>query len=180
MHPNCPSLYVIAASHELKQQSHSAARVLLQRGIRMNSENVDLWTQYVQMELGFADLLRRRWTVLGLHKDDGSKVDRDAELDQQADLSLEKALPEDEEDEAARREILNGALVKEVISNAVKCVCCLFYGDEADSSPSYTLCGALHVNPCHLHDLSISQVSPTPTSRTFTRPSAGNAPGASS
>lgn len=124
MHPNCPSLYVIAASHELKQQSYSAARVLLQRGIRMNSENVELWTECIKMELAFARLLRRRWIVLALHKENEEKaVGQDVELDEQAGLSLDKALPEDEEDENARKEILNGALAKEVISNAVKCTC---------------------------------------------------------
>lgn len=119
MHPNCPQLYIMAASHELNQQSHSAARVLLQRGIRMNSDNVDLWTEYVKMELGFAELLRRRWAVLGLHKEETDRVV--GQDDEQQGLDIDQALPEDEEDEGVRREILNGALVREVINNAVKC-----------------------------------------------------------
>ena len=88
----------------------------------MNNENVDLWIEYIKMELGFAELLRRRWTILGLHKGDESQSDAaDVEMSGEGDMDLEKPLPEDDEDDSARKEILNGALVKEVITNAVKC-----------------------------------------------------------
>ena len=53
LHPNQPGLFILAASHELEHHSPSAARVLLQRGIRMNAESIDLWIEYLKMELGF-------------------------------------------------------------------------------------------------------------------------------
>ena len=88
----------------------------------MNPESVDLWTEYIKMELGFAELLRRRWTVLGLHEENESKHDAtEAEIRGEGDMDLEKPLPEDNEDDSARREILNGVLAKEVMTNAVKC-----------------------------------------------------------
>ena len=41
----------------------------------------------------------------------------DVEISGEGDLDLDKPLPEDDEDDSARREILNGALVKEVSTN---------------------------------------------------------------
>ncbi|KAG5730827.1 U3 small nucleolar RNA-associated protein 6, partial [Termitomyces sp. T112] len=61
LHPNQPALYILAASHELNHQSPSSARTLLQRGIRLNAESIELWREYVKMELGFVESLRRRW-----------------------------------------------------------------------------------------------------------------------
>ena len=66
LHPNTPALYILAASHELSHLSPSAARTLLQRGLRLNADSVDMWREYVRMELGFIEGLRRRWDVLGI------------------------------------------------------------------------------------------------------------------
>lgn len=122
LHPNSPSLYILAASHELKHLSHAAARVLLQRGIRMNSESVDLWREYVKMELGFAEALRRRWDVLGLQVGEEKDTGTDVEMDGTSDTEGASGASANTEinDEQARKEILNGALVKTVISSAVK------------------------------------------------------------
>ena len=32
----------------------------------MNPESIELWVEYVKMELGWVETLRRRWDVLGL------------------------------------------------------------------------------------------------------------------
>jgi hypothetical protein len=32
----------------------------------MNGESVELWREYVKMELGFMESVRRRWSVLGI------------------------------------------------------------------------------------------------------------------
>ncbi|KDN41360.1 hypothetical protein RSAG8_07475, partial [Rhizoctonia solani AG-8 WAC10335] len=67
LHPTSPSLYVIAASHELDSSlSPTGARALLQRGLRINPESVELWTEYIRMELGYCEGLRRRWKTLGI------------------------------------------------------------------------------------------------------------------
>ena len=57
LHPNIIALYVLAAQQELSQGSPSAARALLQRGIRLNPNSVDLWVEYTKMELGFVETL---------------------------------------------------------------------------------------------------------------------------
>ncbi|KAL7281262.1 hypothetical protein ACG7TL_004570 [Trametes sanguinea] len=137
LHPNVPALYVLAASHELEHLSPSAARALLQRGLRLNSDSVEMWREYVKMELNFVESLRRRWSVLGIDlkgkgKDtgkgkgsgrntgaesedsgleDGNGAEDDMQVDGEEDL---------DEDEAARKQIMEGAIVKAVISNAVK------------------------------------------------------------
>jgi len=103
LHPNEPALYVFAAQHELENLSPAAARALLQRGIRLNKENVALWTEYVKFELGFVEGLRRRWDVLGLGSEEGGA-----------------AAGGEDASEEARREIMQGGIVKAVISEAAK------------------------------------------------------------
>ena len=46
--------------------SVTGARTMLQRGIRMNGDSIDLWKEYVKMEMGFIERLRRRCEVLGV------------------------------------------------------------------------------------------------------------------
>ncbi|KAG9102472.1 U3 snoRNP protein, partial [Ceratobasidium sp. 392] len=95
LHPTSPTLYIIAASHELDTTlSPAGARALLQRGLRINPESVALWTEYVRMELGYCEGLRRRWKVLGL---DDAATNEDAE---------------------AREAILSGEIVRATITSA--------------------------------------------------------------
>ncbi|THV06741.1 hypothetical protein K435DRAFT_743269 [Dendrothele bispora CBS 962.96] len=90
LHPNVPALYILAASHELDHLSPSSARSLLQRGIRMNGESVEMWREYVKMELGFMESMRRRWETLGISG------------------------------ESSAQEVMAGAVVTAVISKAVQ------------------------------------------------------------
>ena len=78
----------MGAAHELQQMSATGARTLLQRGIRINGDSMDLWKEYVKMEMGFIERLRRRWEVLGV--------------------------------EMESEEVMSGAIVKTVITNAVQ------------------------------------------------------------
>ena len=66
LHPQESGLYIMGAAHELDHMSASGARTLLQRGIRLNGDSMDLWKEYVKMEMGFIERLRRRWEVLGV------------------------------------------------------------------------------------------------------------------
>ncbi|KAF8971048.1 U3 small nucleolar RNA-associated protein 6-domain-containing protein [Flammula alnicola] len=135
LHPNKPALFILAASHELERQSPSAARTLLQRGIRMNPESMDMWTGYVSMEMGFVESLRRRWDVLGI------EVPRDAKEkthDPSSDIMGERIEEEQVEESAAgmdaeyenagdsgaeaRRKVMDGAIVESVISSAARAV----------------------------------------------------------
>ncbi|THH29933.1 hypothetical protein EUX98_g4250 [Antrodiella citrinella] len=119
LHPNVPAFYILAASHELEHLSPSAARILLQRGIRLNGDSVEMWKEYVKMELGFVEGLRRRWEVLGIKVDlKGKAKEKQAEEGDVETMEVDDI--EEDSGEAARREIMNGAIVKTVIANAAK------------------------------------------------------------
>ncbi|KAF8842981.1 hypothetical protein BDN67DRAFT_1030869 [Paxillus ammoniavirescens] len=139
LHPHVPSLYILAASHELSHMSPAAARSLLQRGLRLNSDSIDMWREYIRMELGFIEGMRRRWNVLGIHTKGGESeevAETRAELDVDMDDAGETIIideqgerPPDEvvaaekggdEGEAARKAIMNGAIVKSALSSAAK------------------------------------------------------------
>ncbi|KAJ8592302.1 hypothetical protein M405DRAFT_733504 [Rhizopogon salebrosus TDB-379] len=152
LHPKTPALYIIAASHELKHMSPSAARALLQRGLRLNADSVDMWREYVRMEMNFVEGMRRRWTVLGIHEeenakhlepivDDGQEVvlgAGEAEIKPPEEIAAEKG---GDEGETARQAIMDGAIVNSVISSAAKAL------------PKSSLFSALEVlirsYPCH-------------------------------
>ena len=81
----------------------------------MVPESIELWREYVKMELGFVESLRRRWEVLGLQADmdvDGAEAESTDN-----DLTL---LTATEDSEKAKKAVLNGLVVKEVISNSAK------------------------------------------------------------
>lgn len=134
MHPNKPALFILAAAHELEHHSPSAARMLLQRGLRLNGESIELWKEYVKMELGFVESLRRRWDVLGIRvpgtdkettkrtEDPSSAImgERiaDEALEAGADAEAAEYEAADEAGAAARRRVLEGAIVESVISSA--------------------------------------------------------------
>lgn len=85
------------------------------------------------MELAFIENMRRRWEVLGIHTNEGKGKGKERETvsstegirdEEMEDGDAEKmevdAEEEGEDGEAARREIMQGAIVKSVISSAVK------------------------------------------------------------
>ncbi|KAJ6558535.1 U3 small nucleolar RNA-associated protein 6-domain-containing protein [Mycena vulgaris] len=118
LHPDTPALYILAAAHELGQGSPSAARTLLQRGIRINPESIDMWREYVRMELAFIESLRRRWDVLGL--DQKGKGKEEAVHAVQATEELLEA--DADQGAEARAAIMQGAVVRSVITSAAKAV----------------------------------------------------------
>lgn len=123
LHPRTPALYIIAASHELNHMSPSAARALLQRGLRLNADSVDMWREYVRMEMGFVEGMRRRWTVLGIHEEDHPIAEAETTTEEDmAPLTPEEIAAEKggDEGEKARQAIMDGAIVKSVISSAAK------------------------------------------------------------
>ncbi|KAG2111315.1 U3 small nucleolar RNA-associated protein 6-domain-containing protein [Suillus discolor] len=123
LHPRTPALYIIAASHELNHMSPSAARALLQRGLRLNADSLDMWREYVRMELGFVEGMKRRWTVLGIHEEDHPIVEAETTaVEDMATLTPEEIAAEKggDEGERARQAIMDGAIVKSVILSAAK------------------------------------------------------------
>lgn len=67
MHSTLPGLWSYAASFEFERQGNvSAARRLLQTGLRNCGGSAELWLDYFRMELLFAKKLMERRKVLGL------------------------------------------------------------------------------------------------------------------
>lgn len=180
LHPHVPSFYILAASHELSHMSPSAARSLLQRGLRLNSDSVDMWKEYIRMELGFIEGMRRRWNVLGINtKEDeraqvgkGIEPDIDMDVDEQTVvIDEQRENPPDEviaaekggdEGEAARKAIMDGAIVKSALSSAAKGVYFMLYlrNMTLSSFPSSTPhCKALHGTRSPHSQLSVSTPS---------------------
>lgn len=79
------------------------------------------------MELGFVEGMRRRWGVLGIEAGGKGKERARQETpsvgamsEGQVEQMQESAGGEGDEAEQARREIMQGAIIQSVISNAVK------------------------------------------------------------
>ena len=148
LHPRTPALYVLAAAHELAHNGGSgmgAARALMLRGLRLNAGRADMWREYVRLEMGFVEAVRRRWDVLGISLDAAaaasasaspsasSDPDQDRDRDQGGPTLMmlservDKKMMEEEEaatmigdDDEARRAIMDGAIVRQVIDSATK------------------------------------------------------------
>lgn len=98
-----------------------------------------MWREYVRMEMGFVEGMRRRWGVLGIRVggggegvggergngkgkgEEGEEMDVDGEEKDEMVVEAEKGVEdEDEEGEEARRAIMNGQIIKQVISSAAQ------------------------------------------------------------
>ena len=155
LHPNLPALYILAASHELSHLSPSAARTLLQRGIRLNADSVEMWREYVKMELGFIEGLRRRWDVLGIQISPDEKgkekaLEMPLELGASEAAAVADQMPTDNiadmvlgEGDATRKAIMDGAIVKSVISSAATGVCLCIYSRTTPGQYAYLALAAL-------------------------------------
>lgn len=76
-----------------------------------------MWREYVRMELSFIEGLRRRWDVLGIHAGDkGKEVFRDGNNTEGLDMNGGEAV----EGAASRLEVMQGAIVKSVVTSAVQ------------------------------------------------------------
>lgn len=67
LHPAASGLWSYAAAWEFEHNSNAAAaRMLMQRGLRMCKASRQLWLEYFRMELMYAHKLRTRRHILGL------------------------------------------------------------------------------------------------------------------
>lgn len=122
----------------------------------MNPESIDMWREYVRMELGFIESLRRRWDVLGISligtaQSKGNKgkdqVDPSEHIQfggglsdvigsegegqegagappsssrGQKEIETEYGRLDGDEGAAARRQIMQGGIVKSVMTSAAE------------------------------------------------------------
>lgn len=128
-HPLVPKLWLRAAQFEFEDNNHvEAARVFLQRGLRMVPGSRELWLYMIEMELRYINRLRERKTRLGLMAMKAPKVapgdepeadgEADAAAEDEGNLSLQTAT-EDALDDTDKR-FLSGVLPQAIFANAVK------------------------------------------------------------
>ncbi len=142
LHPCEAGLWVEAANHEMFSAGNvSAARTLLQRGIRLNPQNQDLWLQLFRMEWFHLRRQRGRNAALGKEEDsDGTFLQRASEVPRVVLHSALDALPRDLKlflgflrslatefqdlpgAEAMKRELLELMLTKEHFRNSAEAI----------------------------------------------------------
>ncbi|WVQ77662.1 hypothetical protein IAR50_007350 [Cryptococcus sp. DSM 104548] len=101
----------------------SPARTALLMGLRLVPASPEIWTEYIKIELGWVEALRRRWKVLGINdiNSKGKQVeDSGFEGDIDALRGGEGAFGE--EGEEARKQILSGQLVIHALTSALKAI----------------------------------------------------------
>uniref|UniRef100_A0A6N2KX00 U3 small nucleolar RNA-associated protein 6 N-terminal domain-containing protein n=1 Tax=Salix viminalis TaxID=40686 RepID=A0A6N2KX00_SALVM len=69
-HPKVPGVWIYAAAWEFDHDLNvSAARALMQNGLRVCPHSEDLWVEYLRMELTYLNKLKERKAALGEEKE---------------------------------------------------------------------------------------------------------------
>ncbi|OAD05642.1 hypothetical protein MUCCIDRAFT_140451, partial [Mucor lusitanicus CBS 277.49] len=147
-HPNNASLWIMAATWENEHNANmAAARVLLQRALRLMPENQQLWHEYFRLELLYIEKIKLRRRILGIDQAknqedlDAMQVDNQDEDDNTINLPAvtgedvaqwkqdeentkksKKALTKEEAAalEEANNPILQGLLARIIYDNAIQ------------------------------------------------------------
>lgn len=89
LHPTMPAVWVMAAKYELDTHGAiRAARAIMQRGLKFNATNTEMWLEYIKLELIYVAQLLARRRVLGLITE--AQQRRDQQEDDGEDLKNNK------------------------------------------------------------------------------------------
>ncbi|KAG9018679.1 U3 snoRNP protein [Tulasnella sp. 427] len=114
LHPNSIPLYILSAKHQMEAQTPGSARMIFQRGLRLNPQSVELWTEYLKMELAYIETLRKELRrTRDLRK---QVVKRAKKKGEDVPAELREVIKEDE----GLKEVMDGAIVREVLRSAVE------------------------------------------------------------
>ena len=94
----------------------SSARTTILLGLRLLPRSHELWREYIKLELGWVEALRRRWSVLGINETSRETV----VIDDESLLGGQGAFGT--EGEGARRAILGGQLVIHALNSAMEAI----------------------------------------------------------
>ncbi|KAJ2888091.1 U3 snoRNP protein, partial [Coemansia aciculifera] len=115
-HPYEAKLWIMAAAHELDASSNGgAARLLLQRALRVNPKDRALWLEYFRLELLLVEKVKARRRVLGI---DGSEESKEEE--EEGDSVI--ALPALDEEAEFEQRIEDAAMAKAAPSSVIRSV----------------------------------------------------------
>ncbi|KAI0310200.1 hypothetical protein OF83DRAFT_1230224, partial [Amylostereum chailletii] len=118
LHPNRPAFYILAVPHELKHLAPSAPHTLLQRGIRLNGESVATWREYVRMEASKTPEVGGEGGLAALDKMAVESEEEEGEEEVGGEATSKET--EEELGEGVQWAIMNGAIIKVVISSTFK------------------------------------------------------------
>lgn len=83
LHPAVPGLWIYASVWEAEHNSNvTAARALMQQGLRMCPKSEILWLEYFRMELIFAEKVKARRLVLGISAPKTPAITEAGEVDE--------------------------------------------------------------------------------------------------
>lgn len=146
-HPNNASLWIMAATWENEHNANmAAARILLQRALRLMPENQQLWHEYFRLELLYIEKIKLRRRILGIDQEknqediDAMQVDSEEDdntinlpavtgedvaqwkEDEENTQKSKKKLTKEEAAalEEANNPILQGLLAKIIYDNAIQ------------------------------------------------------------
>lgn len=121
--PSSSKLDLPSSAHQdssFSFEGTSPARTTLLLGLRLLPQSRDLWREYIKLELGWVEALRRRWRVLGINGTAVTLEDSAFQGNDQELIGGEGSFgPEGEE---ARQAILAGQLVVHAISSALEVI----------------------------------------------------------
>ncbi|KAI9010502.1 U3 small nucleolar RNA-associated protein 6-domain-containing protein [Phycomyces nitens] len=103
-HPTKATLWILAASWEYENNANiGAARVLMQRALRINPENKLLWHEYFRLELLYIEKIKIRRRILGIDE-------KSAEKEEAMEVDEEKT---EDDDNVIRLPTITGEMVED-------------------------------------------------------------------
>ncbi|KAG9296416.1 hypothetical protein G9A89_015008 [Geosiphon pyriformis] len=93
LHPTKPPLWILAAQWEFERNTNIiAARVLMERGLRLNPTSKQLWHEYFKLELIYVAKIKARREILGISATSEETTDevKPDEFDEETMLKLPK------------------------------------------------------------------------------------------
>lgn len=150
LHPLEPSLHILLAQQYLDpgapvrrantspstHKTHfslenvSPARKALLLGLRFLPTDHSLWIEYIKLEIGWVEALRRRWQILGIAQD-GPAAEGETAMEDDVQAGLPRPAESAEEEEAdlgqnafgqtgesARKAIMRGDLIRTVLESS--------------------------------------------------------------
>lgn len=91
-----------------------AARTLLQRGIRLNPDSVQLWTEYARLEIEYIQQTKRELRKLQKEQKEIMEINEETAEELLPDIRVDVDMKPEVKD------IVDGAIVKEVMRHAVE------------------------------------------------------------
>ncbi|KAJ1948234.1 U3 snoRNP protein, partial [Linderina pennispora] len=103
-HPYEVRLWIMAAAYEFEVNANgSAARALLQRGLRVNPKDKRLWIEYFRLELMLVEKIKARRRMLGIDSEKKAETQGEKEKDEDDNMIVLPELDEEKGESMVQR-----------------------------------------------------------------------------